>query len=73
LTVPDDDKAPFDEHTIVDAAELAEWLSLTAAEVRGLVADHALKPLADGRFALKASIQAATAHWERLIDGGRLN
>jgi hypothetical protein len=64
---------PFDDSTVVDAAELGEWLGgLSATEVKKLALAGVLQRRG-GLFPLKASIQRAVAHWERQASGGRLN
>jgi hypothetical protein len=65
----EDEQAP-NEHTIVEGADLAEWLGLTVPEVENLVAEGVLKRRDDGLFPLKLSVQTATAYWERQASGG---
>jgi hypothetical protein len=52
------DRAPFDRGTVVDTAELAEWLRLEANEVKALTHAGVLKRGADGMFPLVEAISA---------------
>ena len=51
------DRPPFDETTLVDADELAEWLRLEADEVKGLARAGVFPRDAEGRFPLVAAIR----------------
>jgi hypothetical protein len=67
-----DEKAPINGNSVVDAAELGEWLGVDARDVTELLAGVLRRRREDGLFPLKLSIQAAVAHWERQTSGGRL-
>jgi hypothetical protein len=71
IPMRDGDKAPFDESTIVDTAELAEWIGVDElATIEALVADGILQGRPDGLFELRRSVQCYLAHLERLASGG---
>jgi hypothetical protein len=63
-----DDKA---DGTIVDAAELAEWIGVDEMQaIEALVADGVLASRPDGLFELRRSVQCYLAHLERQASGG---